>query len=75
MVVCYTLNFFYRHDGEKIKMISNRKSGPGSLTFTALDSIKVVFIFKSTLFCCINYLFNINVSYSYSYIHLKIYLM
>lgn len=31
----------YRNDGEKLKMISNRKSGPGSLAFTAYESIKV----------------------------------
>lgn len=33
--------YIYRKDGEKLKMISNRKFGPGSLTFTAYESIKV----------------------------------
>jgi hypothetical protein len=33
---------FYRKDGEKLRMISNRKLGPGSLSFTAFESIKVL---------------------------------
>lgn len=34
-------DYVYREDGEKLKMISNRKLGPGSLAFTAYESIKV----------------------------------
>lgn len=43
-------NCYYRKDGEKLKMISNRKFGPGSLSFTAFESIKVSFISQLTLF-------------------------
>jgi len=40
MLILYR-DYVYREDGAKLKMISNRKSGPGSLTFTAYESIKV----------------------------------
>lgn len=62
---------FYRPDGEKLRMISNRKLGPGRLSFTAYESIKVLLkkvylvllILDLTVFIC-----------SYLYIRQKIYL-
>lgn len=44
-ILDYALHLFYRQHGEKLKMISNRKFGPGSLTFTAYESIKVIYIY------------------------------
>lgn len=43
---CTVFFFFNRPDGEKLKMISNRKLGPGSLSFTAYESIKVYLYLK-----------------------------
>ncbi|XP_025196306.1 sodium channel protein Nach-like [Melanaphis sacchari] len=41
--VCFIVNSLHtvKKDGEKLKMISNRKLGPGKLAFTAYESIKL----------------------------------
>ncbi|VVC28455.1 Epithelial sodium channel,Epithelial sodium channel, conserved site [Cinara cedri] len=41
--VCFIINSLHttKRDGEKLKMISNRQLGPGRLTFTAYESIKL----------------------------------